>query len=185
VTVDGESRTDAEVFVDGTRSGEPASGRAVELDPGRHQLRFELPGIAPFEEEIVLSEGERYRMVEVSLSSPPRPATKAEMHRPVPLMTYVLGSLAIAGAVSGGIWGASSLSLRQELEDNCAPDCPDGRVDELRQRALLTDISLGVSVVSLLGATALFVFRPEIPVEVDVSWLPDGGGLGRVRVNAF
>jgi hypothetical protein len=185
VTVDGQSSSDVRVFVDGSRAHQPESGRAVELNPGRHELRVEQPGVAAFEEQIVLSEGERYRLVEVSMTSPPRPPPKPEVHRPVPVMTYVLGSLAIAGAVSGGIWGASSMSLRKDLEDTCSPSCPDRRVDELRQRALFTDISFGVSALSLLGATALFVFRPEVPVEVDVAWLPDGGGLGSVRVKAF
>jgi hypothetical protein len=189
ITVDGQSHADVEVFVDGARSLEPANGRAVELNPGRHQLRVELPGVAAFEEEVVLSEGERYRMIEVSLSPPPAPAPspppEPEMHRPVPLMSYVLGGLAVAGAVSGGIWATSSVSLRRELEDSCAPGCPERRTDELRQRALITDISWGVSAVSLLGAATLFVFRPEVPVEVDVTWLPDGGGLGSVRVKAF
>lgn len=185
ITVDGQSSSDARVFVDGARAHEPESGRAVELDPGRHELRVEQPGITAFEEQVVLSEGERYRLIEVAMSSPPRPASKPELHRPVPFLTYLLGGVAIAGAISGGVWGASSLSLRKELEDTCAPGCPGRRVDELRQRALFTDISLGVSALSLLGATALFVFRPEVPIEVDVGWLPDGGGMGSVRLKAF
>jgi hypothetical protein len=183
VTVDGQSRTDGRASIDGTARPELTTGKAIELDPGKHRLRFVLPGLAPFEEEFVSSEGERYRMLEVALSSG-RIAPQVETHRPVPVASYVLGGVAVAAAITGGILGASSLSLRQELEDTCAPACPDRRVDALRRRALFTDLSWGVSAVSLLGAATFFVLRPELPVEMDVSWLP-GGGMGRIRLDAF
>jgi hypothetical protein len=186
VTVDGQSRTDGQVFVDGQPRPELASGKAVELDPGKHRVRFELAGVSPYEEEIISSEGERYRMLEVALlsSAAQAPAPKQEMRRPVPLGTYVLGGVALAAAVSGGIWGASSLSLRRELEDTCAPACPERRVDELRQRALITDVSWGVSALSLVGSMTLFVFRPELPIELEVTRVR-GGGMGTLRLYHF
>jgi hypothetical protein len=195
VTVDGQSRTDGQMFVDGTLRPELANGKAVEVDPGKHRVRFVLAGVGPYEEEIVSSEGERYRMLEIALfSTASAPTPRAETHktetrrtetqRPVPLGTYVLGGVAVAAAVSGGIWGAASLSLRHELEDTCAPACPDRRVAELRQRALITDLSWSVSALALVGATTWFVFRPERAVEVDVTWLP-GGGMGHLRLDTF
>jgi hypothetical protein len=186
VTVDGQSRTEGQMFVDGRLRPELANGKAVELDPGKHQVRFVLEGVSPYEEELISSEGERYRMLEIALfSTAPRAEThRTETHRPVPLGTYVLGGVAAAAAISGGIWAAASLSLRQELEDTCAPACPERRVDELRQRALITDLSWGVSALALVGATTLFVFRPEQAVEVDVTWVP-GGGMGHLRFDAF
>jgi len=188
VTVDGQSRTDAQVFIDDEPSSDPSVGRAVDLDPGPHRVRVVVPGLPAFEDKVMLSEGERYRMVQVALTSPPRappaPPAPPEMHRPVPLATYILGGVAIAGAVSGGLLTASSLSLQSELEDTCAPNCSESRVDELRQRALLADISWGVSVLSLAGATAFFLFRPEIPVEVDVAVSP-GGCVGFVSIETF
>jgi hypothetical protein len=184
VSVDGQSRTDGEVSIDGVPHPELTSGKAVELDPGKHRLRVVLPGVAPFEEELVWTEGERYRMVEVTLSSPARHVSKVETHRPVPLASYLLGGVAAAAAINGGIWAASSLSLRHDLEDTCAPRCPERRVDQLRRRALITDLSWGVSAAALIGATTVFVLRPELPIEVEASWLP-GGGIGRLRLDAF
>jgi hypothetical protein len=185
VTLDGQSRTDARIYIDGVVAHEPASGKAVDVNPGRHRLRVIFPGVPAFEQELVLNEGERYRLVEIALTSPPRqPPPKPEMHRPIPTGTYVLGGIAVVGAVSGVIWGASSLSLRKELDDTCAPNCADDQVNRLRQRALIADVSWGVSALSAIGAAAFFVFRPEVPVEVDVAVLP-GGGLGVVRVGGF
>jgi hypothetical protein len=182
VTVDGMSRTDAQVFIDDAPTSEPSVGKAVDLDPGPHRVRVVVAGLAPFEDRVMLSEGERYRMVQVALTSPPRPPP--EMHRPVPLATYVLGGVAIAGAVSGAFWSASSISGRNELEETCAPTCSQSRVDDLRRRAMLADVSWGVSVLSLAGATAFFLLRPELPVDVDVA-LSSHGGVGLVRLQAF
>ena len=185
VTVDGQSRTDAQIFIDGELSHEPSVGKAVDLDPGPHRVRVVVGDLPAFEDQVMLSEGERYRMVPVALTSPPRPPPPPpEKHRPVPLATYVLGGVALAGAVSGGIFTASSMSLKSELEDTCAPNCSESRVDELRQRALIADLSWGVSVLSLAGATAFFLLRPEIPVDIDVALSPRGG-VGFVSIDAF
>lgn len=188
VTVDGQSRTDAQVYIDGELSSEPSVGKAVDLDPGPHGVRVVVPGLPAFEDKVMLSEGERYRMVQVALTSPQRPQPTApppvEKHRPVPLATYILGGVAVAGAVSGGIFTASSMSLQSELEDTCAPNCSKTRVDDLRQRALLADLSWGVSVLSLAGATAFFLLRPEIPIEVDVALGPRGA-VGFVSIDTF
>jgi hypothetical protein len=185
VTVDGKSRTDAQVFIDGAHNSEPSVGKAVDLDPGAHHVRVVVPGLPAFEDRVMLSEGERYRMVQVALSSPARPAPPPlEKHRPVPLATYVLGGVAVAAAVSGGIFSASTASLESELQDSCAPGCSESRVDELRQRALFADISWGVSVLSLAGATTFFLLRPEIPVEIDVA-LSSRGGAAFVSIDTF
>jgi len=182
VTVGGKSWSDMEVFIDGALANEPSMGKAIDLDPGPHTVRVLVAGLAPFEERVILNEGERYRMIEVPLAAPAR--KPPEMHRPVPLATYVLGGVAVAGAVSGAIWAAQSVTLRDELEHTCAPACSEGRVDELRTRALLADISWGVSALSLVGATTFFLLRPELPVEVDVALGPEGG-LGVLRIDAF
>lgn len=185
VTVDGQSRTDAQVYIDGELTSEPSVGKAVDLDPGPHRVRVVVADLPAFEDQVMLSEGERYRLVQVALISPPRPPpAPLEKHRPVPLATYILGGVAIAGAVSGGIFTASSMSLNSELEDSCAPNCRSSRVDELRQRALIADLSWGVSVLSLAGATAFFLLRPEIPVDIDVALSPRGG-VGFVSIEAF
>jgi hypothetical protein len=188
VTVDGRSRSDAEVYIDGVATSEPSLGKAVELDPGPHRVRVVVPGVPAYEDRVLLSEGERYRMVQVSLTSPPsappEPPAAPEMHRPVPLATYILGGVAVASAVSGGIFTASSLSLRSELEASCSPNCSESRVDELRRRALFADVSWGLSVLSLAGATTFFLLRPEIPVEVELALSPRGG-VGIISIDAF
>lgn len=198
ITADGASRADAKVYLDGAPI-EKLSGKAVDVNPGVHRLRVTLPPFEPYESELVISDGEQFRVVEVAFRTPPseilaptrqEPTPQPIMHRPVPVATYVFAGLTAAAAVSGAGWGLSSWSLRRELEASCAPRCTDQGVDVLKQRALLTDISWGVGAASLITAVTFYVFRPEKPldpeaVEVDVSWLPSGGALGTVSVAGF
>ncbi len=198
ITADGASRADAKVYLDGAPI-EKLSGKSLDVNPGVHRLRVTLPPFEPYESELVISDGEQFRVVEVAFKTPAPflvaptpepPPPQPIMHRPIPVATYVFAGLTAAAAVSGAGWGLSSWSLRRELEASCAPRCTDQGIDVLKQRALLTDISWGVGAASLITAVTFYVFRPEQPldpetVEVDVSWLPSGGAVGTVSVAGF
>jgi hypothetical protein len=199
VTADGVSRADAQVFIDDVQVLDQLSGRAIPVNPGLHRVRVVLPPFAPFEEQAVFTEGDKFRMVDVKFTSP-RPApdpltttpgapTRAvEPVRPVPVATYVFGGIGIAAALSGGAWGISNAALRSDMENECAPNCSDRSIDVLKQRALLADISWGVSIVSLATAATIYFLRPEetreLPVAVDVRLLP-AGALGTISVSRF
>jgi hypothetical protein len=178
---------------------EKLSGRAVELNPGPHQLRVVLPPFEPFVEQVFFTEGDRFRVVDVKFTTP-RPLTETpsttsgttptdvEPYRPVPIATYVFGGIGVAAAISGGVWGISNVALRSDMEDQCSPNCTDKSIDVLKQRALIADISWGVSIVSFATAATLYFLRPEEtqeqPVAVDVRLLPRGA-LGTISVTNF
>ncbi|HTV21553.1 MAG TPA: hypothetical protein VMG12_22850 [Polyangiaceae bacterium] len=199
VTADGVSRNDAQVYVDDVLVLEKLSGRAVDVDPGQHRLRVVLPPFEPFEEQVFFPEGDRFRVVDVKFSSP-RPATVAgpttpsttptdiEPYRPVPIASYVFGGIGIAAAISGSAWGISNMALRSDMEDQCSPNCSDKSIDVLKQRALIADISWGVSIVSIATAATIYFLRPEEsleqPVAVDLRLLP-AGALGTFSVKTF
>jgi hypothetical protein len=199
VTADGVNRADAQVFIDDVLVLEKLSGRAIDVNPGPHRVRVVLPPFAPFEEQVVFTEGDKFRVVDVQFASP-RPApeplattpgaapARVEMDRPVPVATYVFGGLGIAAAISGGAWGISNVALRSDMEDQCAPNCSDRSIEVLKQRALLADISWGVSIVSLATAATVYLLRPEEPreqpVAVDVRLLP-AGALGTISLSRF
>jgi hypothetical protein len=112
------------------------------------------------------------------------------MHRPIPLTVWVFAGVGAAAAINGTVWGLSTQALKGELETACAPPdhegCPPASIDIVKQRALIADISWGVSALSLVTAGAFYFLRPEKPVEsnaveLDVSWLPDGGAIGTLR----
>lgn len=198
VMADGVSRADVRVLIDGKLVFDQLSGKSVDLNPGPHEVRVELSPFEPHEQSLVVSEGDKFRIVEVKFSSPKEPLQgpgpagpkPVEMHRPVPVSAYVFGGVSAAAAISGVAWGLSAWSLRSELEAKCAPDCREQPVNVLKQRALITDISWGVSAASLVTASVLYLLRPEQPVDgepvgVDVGWLPGGGAYGTVTLEGF
>lgn len=199
VTADGVNRADVQVYIDDVLAADKLSGRALDVNPGPHQIRVVLPPFAPFEEQIVITEGEKFRVVNVSFTTPGRSSSplaprasaeqpELETYRPVPIATYVFGGLGIAAAISGGAWGISNMALRSDMEDRCAPDCSKQSIEVLKQRALLADVSWGVSVVSLATAATIYFLRPEEPVEqpiaVDLHLIPSGA-VGTFSLTRF
>ena len=199
VTADGVSRGDVKVFIDGRLALDQLTGKALELDPGPHQLRVVLPPYPPYMQSLIVSEGERFRVLEVAFAKPRpnaapeegRPERRLEMHRPIPVSAYIFGSVGTAALLSGVGWGVSTWSLKNELEAGCAPTCSQKSVDVLRQRALVADVSWGVSAASLIAAGLFYLIRPEVPVEVEdrvelgFSWLKERGAVGTLSFSAF
>lgn len=197
VTADGTSRADVKVYIDDKLVLDRLSGKAVDLNPGPHDLRVELPPYEPFKQLLVVSEGDKFRVVEVAFATPQpeKPVTPVapapvETHRPIPLATYIFGGVSAAAAIGGVALGVSAMSLRSKMEapldeGGCAPRCTTESVNALKQRALFADISWGVGAASLVTAGVFYFLRPEQPVEedsvtMDVSWLPDGGAVGTI-----
>jgi hypothetical protein len=198
VTADGESRADVRVFVDGALVMNGLTGKSIELNPGKHKLRVELEPFPPFERELVMTEGDRFQLVEVGFgdAKPPQPDPETNvtpepaakepntLSRPTPVPTYVFGGIGLASAVSGAVLGLSASSLKKELERDCAPRCSSRNIQRLKQRALFTDLSWGVSAVSFATAAAFYLWRPSQPADeprVDLAWLR-GGGAASVSV---
>jgi PEGA domain-containing protein len=192
ISADGLMREDARVSIDGALV-DRTTGKATELDPGTHSLKVVLPRFPTRETQLVVNEGDQFRIIDVTFTTPPPPAIQSraavEMHRPFPVAAYVFSGLAVASAISGGAWALSSWSLRSELEEGCGRSCPPPSVDVLRRRALLADISWGVGAASVILAGTFYALRPEKPVdesiEIDVGLLPRGGAIGSISVSAF
>jgi hypothetical protein len=198
VTADGASRADVRVFVDDQLLAERLDGKALDLNPGSHRVRVELPPFAPFDETLVVIEGDKFRMVDATFRTPvpappavvaAPPPREPEMHRPIPVSSYVFAGVSVAAAINAAGWGLWMSSLRSELQENCQPNCSPESVDVLEQRALIADISWGVSLVSLATAVTLYVLRPEEPlgdpVALDLHIVPGGGAVGSLSIYAF
>jgi hypothetical protein len=191
VTSDRASREDARVFIDEAPVLDWARGKAVDVNPGTHRLRVVLPPFEPYQTQLVVNEGDQFRILDIEFTQA-RPSQRlpreagAAVHRPVPVVSIVLAGVSAGAAISGAAFGLSSWSLRKELEAECAPDCTSSRVAALKKRALVTDISWGVSAASLLASAVFYVLRPEKPVqssvELDIGWLPAGGAGLRISV---
>lgn len=159
----GRDVVDARVSFDDATSLEPADGRAVDVDPGRHRIRVVSKDRTTIEEEIVVREGEKRRAVRITLPSALADASKKEEPRaaapsePSHTAAWVFFGLGAASLASAGGLGLYGLSQRSDLE-RCRPGCDAGAVDSANRTFLVSDILLAVGLVAA-GAGAFFYLQ--------------------------
>ncbi len=78
----GRDLFDVKVTVDGAPLVEKLDGKAVPVDPGAHNFRFETPSMPPVTQKVLVKEGDRARPVDVVFEggapAPGPPTTKIE-----------------------------------------------------------------------------------------------------------
>ena len=184
------------VFVDNKPAPVLDSGRAVPIDPGPHVVRVEVPSHEPKEVAIIVYEGQRYQSIRFDFgdsqesrhpsdarSSSPRsagaPAQNAQRSRPVPALTWALGGVGLLGVGGFVLFGSWGQSKQNDLDRQCSPNCSADRVDSVRTKYRLADLSLAVGAAAVVGAGVVFLTRPtkEQVVAVGVTPTLGGGGL--------
>jgi hypothetical protein len=167
----GRDLVDVRVEVDGQLLLSRLGGSAVEVDPGEHQVRWTHPERKPVEQAVVVREGDRGRRISARLEPLVTPAAgggpvAVPEERPVPLATWVLAGVGVAGIGAFGVLGGIGLSREGDLDARgCAPNCPSEDVDSVRTTFLIGDIALGVGVAALAGATIFYLTRPAVPAR--------------------
>jgi len=160
---------------------ESLTGRPLQLDPGPHHFIAELPGFPPQQANYVLQAGDKGRVVKFEFVTPqpaPAPAPGATTERasparseqpaearPIPTLSYGLGTGALAATVTGAVLGGLALSRRQDVEARCAPLCRDSDVQGVKQLALAADISFVIAILSAAGAGYVYATRPSHPTS--------------------
>ncbi len=181
----GGDLVDVRVLIDGELLAERIDGAALPVDPGPHTIRFEPKTGKAVEQQIVVKEGERNRLVSVTLGEPapapdpapaPAPAPAPDVTRDVPpavqgtpTAAWILGGVGVAALGSFAYFGLTGRSDVKELRDTCAPDCAKSDEDAARNKLLIADVSLAVSVVSLGIATYMFLTTPSAPTKSTTS----------------
>jgi hypothetical protein len=150
---------DVRVFLDGQLVTARLTGAAFEVDPGPHHLRLESLPWPPLERTVLLSEGVKERAIEADFAPAPSPR---EVRTP-PVLDYILGGVALAGFSAFAALGISALHDRQQLQQSCAPFCPQDEVSPVRMKLFLADSALGVAVTSLAVGLYLRAVRPQAP----------------------
>jgi hypothetical protein len=178
----GKDVIDVHVTVDGTPLTDKLDGSSIAVDSGVHLFRFASAGHGVVEQQLVIHDGEKSRLVTVSFPSAKDTVSAA---RPIPAGTWVFGSLGVVGI--GGFIGlfVSTDSDIHHLQSTCAPSCTPAELGNIRTQIGLTYAALGVGVVSLGVATAWFVVsrspkreKAAFSVEPTV-----GGGRARFTVS--
>jgi hypothetical protein len=190
---DGAGRylTKVRVNVDGKLLTTELDGRAVPLNPGKHQLQLETEGHTPLQLELFLAEGQRGEPVEVKFESTAPPPAASPTKAPAGASgrslapAYVLGSLGVVGLAGFAIFAVSGSNAEADLRNApCArtKTCQPSDTDPVERKYLFADISLGVGVAALGVATYLFLSQPseEAPAPTsaarfDLRLGPSGG----------
>lgn len=173
VTSDKGEEKHVRVTLDDQPLTDTIDGKAVELDPGAHDLKFDLEGWPTQTVHVVIRESERNRIIEARFEKekPPSPASPATLPagpaeptgpRPVPVVTYVFGVLALGAAGTGTYLGITTRQKFDQAKSDCGPNCPSSRADPIRLRAILADSSFGVALISAGLATYFYVTRPVV-----------------------
>lgn len=174
----GKDLVEVRVQLDGAPLVDRLDGKAVAVDPGDHVLRFESHGEA-HEEKVVVREGEKNRIVSVTIGKPPPPPPVVVVQPIAPIApppretrasspaTWVFGGLGLATLVAAGAVGAASLAQRQSLYDSCgsAGTCAQSDVDQVY---LMYDLAYGGAAVGgallLTGVILFFATRHSVVV---------------------
>jgi hypothetical protein len=157
---DGNDISDVEVSIDGQPVKARIDGREIRVNPGPHAFRFRSAEGEVVERRVVLAEREKGRVIEVKFAPSPMrsSAPPAEAARPVTPLFWVLGGVGVFSLASFAGFGLAGTSAYSDL-NACAPMCRQGDVTTVRQRFVVADISLGLAVLALGGATYLFFTR--------------------------
>jgi hypothetical protein len=170
----GRETTSVDVYYDGEILKEGLDGKSIRVDPGEHTFRYELAGSAPIEQVIVIREGEKNRMLDVSFavgsSAPGEGSSSAELAPSdlggeggeVSPLGYVFAGVGLVGIGMFAAFAIAGTSEKSDLEapvaeGGCKPNCTDEQVDSVRTKLIVGDVSLAVGVVSLGVAAYFFV----------------------------
>ena len=138
-------------------------GSTLEVDPGAHEL-IASNGALSARLSVMALESDANRRVELVLQAP---AAKPEPPAPQPVAhanwpVYALGGVAALGAASFGYFALSGYADKNHLSE-CKPYCDPSDVRRVRNEYNAADISLGVSLVALVGAGYLLFTAPKPP----------------------
>jgi hypothetical protein len=161
------------VTLDGRPFADRLAGASLNVNPGEHTFVFEQPGSEPASLRVIVREGEKNRLLSVTLAGTPpeRPIGPAPSPEPtigptrppspppsgsrVPAVVVGAGGLLlVSGSIALGIAARGDVA---DLRDRCAGHCAASDVESARRKLLFADIGLGVGVIALGVATYLWL----------------------------
>jgi hypothetical protein len=198
----GTDVTAVRVTMDGAPLTAKLDGTSLAVDPGQHTFRFEAEGFAPFDEPLLIREGDKARRERVALrggpgTSPPASAgaqtaeaSASRMSTPRVVAFAALG-VGVVGVAVGSIFGAMAIADKSSLSDNCngkTSACPSSQQSDIsgfHSNGTTSDVAFGVGIAGLAaGAVLFFVSRSHESTEggAMAPVVSFGLGLGRASL---
>ena len=146
-------------------------GRAIPVDPGTFELRFETAGRKPFIATRTIREGEKSRVIRVSIvgdreavasGDPSRTPARDTLGWALPI------SLAAVGVAALGVSAFERLHFNSrvdELRGSCAPDCSQDERSDISGTVVVSNIALGVGIGALAMAVASWFLTAPPPAS--------------------
>lgn len=168
-----------ELFVDG--ASHPECANSCQLNPGRHVVVARTNTAQAMEQvqlaehdsqavELVFSPVRSHDARQIAVTASSRSSTTYA----IPTSTWIFGGIALAGVGVGTALGIGAVQRRDELLSDCAPHCSTDDVDGVRRRALLANISFGVSASAAALAVVTYVLnRPAKEPDRNAGWRVD------------
>lgn len=167
-------------------------GMAIPVDPGEHRFVFTRAGHTPVVQTLTISQGEKFRAIDVVIGAAPTLAPAAaessgaasdsgQTERWVASGTLI--GVGVIGIATYTWLGLAARSEEDELQSTCKPACSRGRVDALEKRYLLANVSIGVGVAALGAATWLLLSAPSNPAVAEPA--DQGLAIGADAKGAF
>jgi hypothetical protein len=181
-------RVDVTVTMDGAVLASRLDGRAFTVDPGLHEFVFSADGETLGSTQLVIAQGERNRLVWLTLASAavqPKAAEELPVARAKEFPAARVSTPAFApriaraprehssrgGSLAPYLLGGTALAgaaaylvlsnwARTDNQhlDRCSPNCPQDSVSHIRTLYLVADLSLGVAAAAALSSAAWFLF---------------------------
>jgi hypothetical protein len=171
----------------------------MRVNPGKHQVTFSAEGLQTASKVLLFVEGEKLRHEVVVLK--PRPgagqAGQADEARDTPhedgaeeslrssgiptVPVILASSVALAGGAGFAYFGLTARAEDRRLDD-CVPACTQERVDAVKYKYLLANVSLGVGAAGLVASAVLVALglrNAEAPhtASIGLSAHPSAHGL--------
>lgn len=163
-------------------------GAAVQVEPGIHKIKLEAPGEASIEQQVVIAEGEQNRVLDFSFGGPsvkdsnPPPDDTRPTKRGFPIVPTIVAGVGVAAFGMFATFGLIGRSEFSDAEKTCKPTCGNDKVDSIRTKLIVADVSLAVGATAVVGATVLYILHfsggsGEAKATVGASPIP-GGAFG-------
>lgn len=157
------------VVLDDKQVASRIDGSSIAVDPGEHTLRVETAGHAPVVQRVIVRVNEKNRLFRIVFQDGPTPppgppkrpaavanSTDARGSSGAPVLGFVLTGVSVLAVGSFTYFGLTAKSDLQGLRADCAPFCDQAKLDDVKSRMLVGDISLGVGIVALGLALVAF-----------------------------
>ncbi len=200
ISIPEESRSHADVRMDGDAVASAVWAGPFPADPGDHVIEAQVPGGIPWKGTVHLGPNHDAQVVRVPTLEPAAAATPAVSASapPTPMGTrhkvgWIVGGSGAAALVVGGVFGGLALSQRSSATSLC-PSSPCSSAtgvsdnNAAKASAWVADVGIGLGIAAVGTAAYLLLTHDDARPAAQAAWsprvvpsaAPGGGGVAVV-----